>query len=27
VPGVPHMFSVRDRDGNSLRVVDRHRPA
>jgi catechol 2,3-dioxygenase-like lactoylglutathione lyase family enzyme len=27
VPGVPPMFSIRDPDGNVLRVVARHRPA
>jgi catechol 2,3-dioxygenase-like lactoylglutathione lyase family enzyme len=27
LPGVPPMFSIRDPDGNLLRVVARHRPA
>jgi lactoylglutathione lyase len=27
LPGVPPMFSIRDPDGNVLRVVARHRPA
>ena len=27
LPGVPPMFSIRDPDGNVLRVIARHRPA